>query len=168
MKRCKQQQILIRQLLQRTAVFVNAQLEVQRTVSLVNLHIAHVAAQHRRNIPVSGGNDFAHRPTAGEHRIQILVHKVLQAPLSPAHGNGVHKPLQLRLGPAAPAGNGEPAAQSDNLDHCRVNHRNGLSHRAIHPHVAAQTGIAVQRAKGMGCVPPQLYRRRIFALRSFE
>ena len=147
----EEQQLLPGQLLRFTPVFPHAQAEIQGGVPLPNLHQGGVGAQHSGNgFSLGVQHHFAHALAAGDHAVQVLVQKGLDALLSPAGVHGGQETAQSLLSPGIPTADLYPAAQPHQLPDGCVQNGHCLSDGSVEGDLsAAQRHVLIQQPEGV-------------------
>ena len=170
----EEQQLLPGQLFGLTPVFPHAQAKVQRGVPLPNLHQGGVGAQHSGNgFSLGVQHHLAHALAAGDHAVQVLVQKGLDALLSPAGVHGGQETAQSLLSPGIPTADLYPAAQPHQLPNGCVQNGDRLSDGAVEGDLSAtQRHVLIQQPEGVVFPIPQLDLRGfpcwLFLLKPFQ
>ena len=146
----EQQQVLVRHRLNAASVVRAAKLKIKRGISLADLHVGNVAAEHRRYVAAAAGDDFAHRSAAGDHGVEVRIKEALQPPLSPARVHVADEVVELLFGFFVAASGFKAAGEPDDLHYRGVDHRHRLADGAVKPRLAAaQRDIAVEQTEGV-------------------
>ncbi len=112
--------------------------------------------------PLPVQHHFAHSLTTGEHRVQVLVQKGLESPLSSACVHLTKETVQSRLGLHRSAPDLYAPAQPHQLHQGGVHNGDCLPDGPVQLQLTPSQGhIPVQRAKGMSLPVPQLDLRRL-------
>ena len=146
---------------------------IQRRGPFPDLQQRGVAAEEGGHVLFVGREDnLPHRPSAGEHGIQISVQKGLQSPLSSAGADGAEEVVHSLLRGGVGSSDADAAGEPDELQNGGVHNGNRLPDTAVKGHLSISQGhIAVQCAEGVALAVPELClnsfgdRRLFFAVK---